>query len=162
MSKDGTSNDGRGWLNSATAPQTALADESGPFGWIQWDGFDSTVLLPLMDPLLLLPVGMVYDSASQSRVVSQLEARNYHIPKQAIEPKPTSSGQPQPFRETSMVSSADAPVSDPERKYKCLDCGNGFKTSSALRHHSYTHTKERPFICNFEDCRKSYTTNNRL
>ncbi|KAJ3235630.1 hypothetical protein HDU78_005089 [Chytriomyces hyalinus] len=162
MSKDGTSNDGDGWLNSATTPQPALADGLGPLGWIQWDGFDSTLFLPLMDPLLLNPVGMGYDSASQSRVFSEQQARNYQIPKPAIEPKPRSSDQPQPFRETSMVSSAEAPVSDPERKYKCLDCGNGFKTSSALRHHSYRHTMERPFICNFEDCRKSYTTNNRL
>ncbi|KAJ3232318.1 hypothetical protein HDU81_003059 [Chytriomyces hyalinus] len=163
MSKDGAFNANDGWLNRTATPQQVLADESGPFNWFQWVELDAGSSLPIIDPLLLRPVGMGYDSASQSRMFSQLQdARNYHIPAPAIESMPRSSNQPQPFRATWMAPPVETPISDPERKYKCRECGNGFKTTSGLRHHSYTHSKERPFVCNFEDCQKSYTTNNRL
>ncbi|KAI8835407.1 hypothetical protein BJ741DRAFT_665315 [Chytriomyces cf. hyalinus JEL632] len=46
------------------------------------------------------------------------------------------------------------------KPFKCPECASCFSSSSGLKQHSITHTKEKPFVCDI--CAKAYTTNNRL
>ncbi|KAI8835411.1 hypothetical protein BJ741DRAFT_665318 [Chytriomyces cf. hyalinus JEL632] len=161
------------WKSGADAqPQTPAP----PFSFqTQEEQFDPDFWLRLIDPSLYSSIDMSDTLSRQSYMSAELQSRcagssfvqphmNNCLESAPPNPNPTPP-QPallQPSRESPASSSAEPSARDLERKFRCLDCGNGFKTSSALRHHSYTHSKERPFLCNFENCSKNYTTNNRL
>jgi len=44
---------------------------------------------------------------------------------------------------------------DSKRKHECLECGKRFPTPSKLQRHSFIHTGEKPYNCNY--CPKSYS-----
>ncbi|KAI8611709.1 hypothetical protein BC830DRAFT_1140091, partial [Chytriomyces sp. MP71] len=50
-----------------------------------------------------------------------------------------------------------------EAKIPCSfpDCARMFAYPSLMQEHLRTHTKERPFVCDFDGCDKTYTTKNR-
>ena len=45
---------------------------------------------------------------------------------------------------------------DPNKKYKCDTCGKKFALPQYLKEHQVVHTGERPFICKFPGCGKSF------
>ncbi|NXN09996.1 ZN628 protein, partial [Indicator maculatus] len=47
-----------------------------------------------------------------------------------------------------------AAVPQPERPYRCGECGKAFKGSSGLRYHMRDHTGERPYAC--PQCPKAF------
>lgn len=42
-------------------------------------------------------------------------------------------------------------------KYECNYCGKGFNRPSSLKIHINSHTGEKPFVCNFEGCGRSFS-----
>ncbi|KAL7268996.1 hypothetical protein RUND412_008358 [Rhizina undulata] len=48
------------------------------------------------------------------------------------------------------------------RRYECLVCGSKFPRPSGLKSHSYSHTGERPFPCDFEGCKKAFASKSNL
>ncbi|KAJ2718232.1 hypothetical protein GGI07_005838 [Coemansia sp. Benny D115] len=44
-----------------------------------------------------------------------------------------------------------------KRRYECGFCSKRFPRPSALRSHEYTHTGERPFVCEFPGCTRSFS-----
>lgn len=47
-------------------------------------------------------------------------------------------------------------------KFPCEFCDRMFLTRDAVRRHSYTHTKVKPFICNFTGCDRAFSQSNDL
>lgn len=43
-----------------------------------------------------------------------------------------------------------------EKEFGCLKCGKRFTLVQQLKEHSYSHTKERPFVCGINGCPKSF------
>lgn len=70
-----------------------------------------------------------------------------HIPRQAPPP------QYQPLETT-------PPLSVPEKRYHCNECGKSFGRSDILNVHKRIHTGERPYACGF--CVKAFYTKNDL
>lgn len=44
------------------------------------------------------------------------------------------------------------------RPFECIYCLKHFNEKGNLKIHLRIHTKEKPYICNFEDCQKSFRT----
>ncbi|KIJ18927.1 hypothetical protein PAXINDRAFT_166850 [Paxillus involutus ATCC 200175] len=47
--------------------------------------------------------------------------------------------------------------SPPTLKYECDYCGKGFTRPSSLKIHLNSHTGEKPFVCTFEGCGRSFS-----
>ncbi|KIK99057.1 hypothetical protein PAXRUDRAFT_823158 [Paxillus rubicundulus Ve08.2h10] len=47
--------------------------------------------------------------------------------------------------------------SPPTSKYECDYCGKGFTRPSSLKIHLNSHTGEKPFVCTFEGCGRSFS-----
>ena len=45
------------------------------------------------------------------------------------------------------------------KKHQCAICERNFSTRNELTVHTRTHTKERPYVCTFLDCGKTFRTN---
>eukprot|EP00826_Nyctotherus_ovalis_P027920 TRINITY_DN218_c0_g1_i2.p1 TRINITY_DN218_c0_g1~~TRINITY_DN218_c0_g1_i2.p1 ORF type:complete len:195 (-),score=34.00 TRINITY_DN218_c0_g1_i2:173-757(-) len=43
-----------------------------------------------------------------------------------------------------------------EKEFECLKCGRRFTLIQQLKEHSYSHTKEKPFICGINGCPRSF------
>ncbi|KAJ3247151.1 hypothetical protein HDU77_008701 [Chytriomyces hyalinus] len=167
--KEDTHSNRSRWRSGADAPPQTPAP---PFSFqTQEEQFDQDFWLRLIGPGLFNSLDMSDALSSQSYMSAELQSRwtgssfvqpqmNNCLESAPPNPNPTPSQLAllQPSRGPSSSSSAEPSARGPERKFKCPDCGNGFKTSSALRHHSYTHSKERPFSCNFENYEASYPT----
>ena len=42
------------------------------------------------------------------------------------------------------------------KKFQCPHCGCRFRLPCDLKEHVYTHTKELPYICGVNDCKKAF------
>ncbi|KAL9546859.1 hypothetical protein MBANPS3_006457 [Mucor bainieri] len=47
-------------------------------------------------------------------------------------------------------------------KYECAKCGKKFSRPSALQTHLYTHTGERPHMCNHHDCLRTFSVKSNM
>lgn len=45
---------------------------------------------------------------------------------------------------------------DPKAQFTCSSCGKIFSRNSNLKAHERLHTGEMPYVCSFDDCRKSF------
>jgi len=52
-------------------------------------------------------------------------------------------------------NTATSGTDDSRRKHECPECGKRFPTPSKLQRHSFIHTGEKPYNCNY--CTKSYS-----
>lgn len=61
-------------------------------------------------------------------------------------------------------SSSSSTVSDHKtiNKYFCSYCRKGFSRPSSLRTHTYSHTGEKPFVCNVEGCHRRFNVHSNL
>lgn len=80
----------------------------------------------------------------------------------SLVPYPDSRTQPQ--RRDPLVGSStsetshNSPTSSVSTmKYECMYCGKGFTRPSSLKIHLNSHTGERPFVCTFEGCGRSFS-----
>ncbi|ORY00215.1 hypothetical protein K493DRAFT_105039 [Basidiobolus meristosporus CBS 931.73] len=48
------------------------------------------------------------------------------------------------------------------RKYECSVCQKHFNRPSTLKTHMYSHTGERPFVCQYEGCNKRFSVESNL
>ncbi|CDH57875.1 predicted protein [Lichtheimia corymbifera JMRC:FSU:9682] len=65
---------------------------------------------------------------------------------------------------TASSSSSSSTVSDHKtiNKYFCSYCRKGFSRPSSLRTHTYSHTGEKPFVCNVEGCHRRFNVHSNL
>jgi uncharacterized Zn-finger protein len=49
-----------------------------------------------------------------------------------------------------------------DRPYKCTVCGNGFMRSTTLKVHQRIHSGERPYVCSYPGCNRSFTESGNL
>ncbi|KIP10881.1 hypothetical protein PHLGIDRAFT_64854 [Phlebiopsis gigantea 11061_1 CR5-6] len=47
-------------------------------------------------------------------------------------------------------------------RYECSWCGKGFTRPSSLKIHMNTHTGERPYVCPFEGCGRSFSVQSNM
>ncbi|CAG8510188.1 12354_t:CDS:2 [Acaulospora morrowiae] len=53
-------------------------------------------------------------------------------------------------------------TSSPTKRHVCIFCEKAFQSPSALRTHKNSHTREKQYRCEVEECGKIYTTNSNL
>ncbi|KAI0699257.1 hypothetical protein BC835DRAFT_1268071 [Cytidiella melzeri] len=47
-------------------------------------------------------------------------------------------------------------------RYECNCCGKGFTRPSSLKIHMNTHTGEKPYVCPFEGCGRSFSVQSNM
>ncbi|ETW80828.1 hypothetical protein HETIRDRAFT_18758, partial [Heterobasidion irregulare TC 32-1] len=47
-------------------------------------------------------------------------------------------------------------------KYECSYCGKGFTRPSSLKIHLHSHTGERPYVCTFEGCDRTFSVQSNM
>ena len=47
-------------------------------------------------------------------------------------------------------------VHKPVKPHKCPDCGKAFALPQYLLEHSYTHSREKPYICGIDGCQERF------
>ncbi|EEB09383.1 transcription factor zf-C2H2 type [Schizosaccharomyces japonicus yFS275] len=47
-------------------------------------------------------------------------------------------------------------------RYKCSECLQGFSRPSSLKIHTYSHTGERPFVCDYNGCGKAFNVRSNM
>ncbi|KAH8107917.1 hypothetical protein BXZ70DRAFT_21530 [Cristinia sonorae] len=61
-----------------------------------------------------------------------------------------------------MTSQATANATAQPHRYECTYCGKGFTRPSSLKIHINTHTGEKPYICPFEGCGRSFSVQSNM
>ncbi|KAI0785616.1 hypothetical protein C8Q75DRAFT_794569 [Abortiporus biennis] len=59
-------------------------------------------------------------------------------------------------------SSQDAMQPASPHRYECSYCGKGFTRPSSLKIHINTHTGEKPYVCPFEGCGRSFSVQSNM
>ncbi|EKM54479.1 uncharacterized protein PHACADRAFT_73403, partial [Phanerochaete carnosa HHB-10118-sp] len=70
---------------------------------------------------------------------------------------PNAQGQQYPYDPSMLDRQASA-----SGRYECMWCGKGFTRPSSLRIHMNTHTGERPYVCPFEGCGRSFSVQSNM
>ncbi|KAH7929885.1 hypothetical protein BV22DRAFT_102918 [Leucogyrophana mollusca] len=76
---------------------------------------------------------------------------SHHHRQDSQETTPGSSGMPGGSAHPSAIQQSSA------LKYECDYCGKGFSRPSSLKIHLNSHTGEKPFLCTFEGCGRSFS-----
>ncbi|KAI6110617.1 hypothetical protein EDD16DRAFT_1238508 [Pisolithus croceorrhizus] len=80
----------------------------------------------------------------------------------SLVPYPDNRTQPQRRESLAGSSTSETSYNSPTSsvstmKYECAYCGKGFTRPSSLKIHLNSHTGEKPFVCTFEGCGRSFS-----
>ncbi|EPX73758.1 transcription factor zf-C2H2 type [Schizosaccharomyces octosporus yFS286] len=135
--------------NGLVPENTSTASHSG---YSNSNGFHDAILSELSAAATLAQNGSNISGASDGKSQSNKDPS-------AIEKRVHIARRHSNTRKSNQQSAA---ISSSTVRYRCTECLQGFSRPSSLKIHTYSHTGERPFVCDYVGCGKAFNVRSNM